>query len=36
LGAADAVAAHIAIPTQEIVQKTILARKKKALLDSLL
>jgi pre-mRNA-splicing factor ISY1 len=35
LGAADAVAAHIAIPTQEIVQKTILARKKKALLDSL-
>jgi pre-mRNA-splicing factor ISY1 len=36
LGAADAVAAHVAVPTQYIVQKTILERKKKALLDSLL
>ena len=35
LGAEDAVAAHVAIPTQEIVERTILEQKKKELLDSL-
>ena len=35
MGAADAIAAHVAVPTQEIVAKTILERKKKALLESL-
>jgi pre-mRNA-splicing factor ISY1 len=35
LGAEDAVAAHVAIPTQEIVQRTILEEKKKKLLASL-
>jgi len=36
MGAADAIAAHVAVPTQDIVAQTILARKKQALLDSLL
>lgn len=35
LGTADAIAAHVAVPTREIVQQTILERKKKALLESL-
>jgi Isy1-like splicing family. len=35
LGTADAIAAHVAVPTRELVQQTILERKKKALLDSL-
>ena len=32
-GAADAIAAHVAVPTQEIVSKVILERKKKELLE---
>lgn len=35
LGADDAIAAHVAIPTQDLVEKAILEQKKKALLDSL-
>mmetsp|Transcript_13602 Transcript_13602/g.17175 ORF Transcript_13602/g.17175 Transcript_13602/m.17175 type:complete len:266 (+) Transcript_13602:167-964(+) len=35
LGAEDAIAAHVAIPTQEIVERTILEQKKKELLASL-
>jgi len=35
MGAADAIAAHVAVPTQEIVTQTILEKKKKQLLDSL-
>jgi len=36
MGAADAIAAHVAVPTQDIVAQTILERKKKQLLESLL
>lgn len=36
MGAADAIAAHVAIPTEDIVARTILERKKKELLSSLL
>lgn len=35
LGAEDAIAAHVAIPTQEIVENAILEQKKKELLSSL-
>jgi pre-mRNA-splicing factor ISY1 len=35
LGAKDAIAAHVAIPTQEIVEKAMLEQKKRELLDSL-
>lgn len=35
MGAADAIAAHVAIPTENIVARTILERKKKELLASL-
>ena len=35
LGAKDAIAAHVAIPTQEIIEMAILEQKKKELLSSL-
>lgn len=35
MGSLDAIAAHVAIPTQEIVAQTILEKKKKQLLESL-
>mmetsp|Transcript_25637 Transcript_25637/g.31569 ORF Transcript_25637/g.31569 Transcript_25637/m.31569 type:complete len:264 (+) Transcript_25637:119-910(+) len=35
IGAEDAISAHVALPTQEIVERTILEEKKKKLLDSL-
>ena len=33
MGAADAIAAHVAVPTQDIVAKTLLDRKKRELLE---
>lgn len=35
VGPADAIAAHVAVPTQEIVAQTILEKKKKQLLETL-
>uniref|UniRef100_A0A6U6JJR7 Pre-mRNA-splicing factor ISY1 n=1 Tax=Odontella aurita TaxID=265563 RepID=A0A6U6JJR7_9STRA len=35
-GAADAIAAHVAVPTQDIVRSTVLERKKKELLNRLI